>query len=42
MFIYVQGDVQFDKYAKEINVMAKNIVLAQAPQKEKTMQNKKE
>ncbi len=34
-YLRVQGDVQFDKYAKEINVMAKNIVLAQAPPKRK-------
>ena len=31
----VQGDVQFDKYAKEINIMAKNIMLAQPPPKRK-------
>lgn len=29
----VQGDVQFDKYAKEINIMAKNIALAPKPLK---------
>ncbi len=30
-YLKVQGDVQFDKYAKEINIMAKNIMTAQAP-----------
>ena len=34
-YVRVQGDVQFDKYAKEINIMAKNIMLAQAPPKRK-------
>ena len=29
--VRVQGDVQFDKYAKEINIIAKNIVRAAAP-----------
>lgn len=32
-YIRIQGDVQFDKYAKEINIMAKNIMLAQSPLK---------
>ena len=30
-YVRVQGEVQFDKYAKEINIMAKNIAAAQAP-----------
>lgn len=30
-FLRVQGEVQFDKYSKEINIMAKNIMLAQPP-----------
>ncbi len=30
-YLRVQGEVQFDKYAKEINIMAKNIATAQAP-----------
>ncbi len=30
-YLRVQGEVQFDKYAKEINIMAKNIRTAQAP-----------
>lgn len=34
-YVRVQGDVQFDKYAKEINIMAKNIMLAQPPPKRK-------
>ncbi len=32
-FLRVQGDVQFDKYAKEIDIMAKNIALAKKPPK---------
>ena len=31
VYVRVQGEVQFDKYAKEINIMAKNIAAAQAP-----------
>lgn len=34
-YVRVQGDVQFDKYAKEINIMAKNIMLAEPPPKRK-------
>ncbi len=34
-YVRVQGDVQFDKYAKEINIMAKNIMLAVPPPKRK-------
>ncbi|MFR1385876.1 MAG: PolC-type DNA polymerase III [Anaerotignum sp.] len=30
-YLRVQGEVQFDKYAKEINIMAKAIMTAQAP-----------
>lgn len=30
-YLRVQGEVQFDKYAKEINIMAKSIMTAQAP-----------
>ena len=30
-YLRVQGEVQFDKYAKEINIMAKAIMAAQAP-----------
>ncbi|MBQ3615516.1 MAG: PHP domain-containing protein, partial [Anaerotignum sp.] len=30
-YLRVQGDVQFDKYSKEINIMAKNIMTASAP-----------
>lgn len=30
-YLRVQGEVQFDKYAKEINIMAKAIMKAQAP-----------
>ncbi|MBR4015707.1 MAG: PolC-type DNA polymerase III [Anaerotignum sp.] len=30
-YLRVQGDVQFDKYSHEINIMAKNIMTAQAP-----------
>lgn len=30
-YLRVQGDVQFDKYTKEIDIMAKNIVQAEAP-----------
>lgn len=30
-YLKVQGDVQFDKYAKEIDIMAKNICIAQRP-----------
>lgn len=30
-YLRVQGDVQFDKYSKEINIMAKNIATASAP-----------
>ncbi|NLK37722.1 MAG: PolC-type DNA polymerase III, partial [Epulopiscium sp.] len=32
-YVRVQGENQFDKYAKEINIMAKNIMLAQSPPK---------
>ena len=32
-YVRVQGDVQFDKYAKEINIMAKNIIKATPPPK---------
>lgn len=32
-YLRVQGEVQFDKYAKEINIMAKSIMTAQAPPK---------
>lgn len=32
-YVKVQGEVQFDKYAKEINIMAKNIALATPPPK---------
>ncbi len=32
-YVRVQGDVQFDKYAKEINIMAKNIMKAASPPK---------
>ncbi len=31
VYLRVQGDVQFDKYAREINIMAKNINRAQSP-----------
>ncbi len=30
-YLRVQGEVQFDKYSKEINLMAKNIMLGQPP-----------
>lgn len=30
-YLRVQGDVQFDKYSKEIDIMAKNIMTAAAP-----------
>ncbi len=30
-YLRVQGEVQFDKYTKEIDIMAKNITLADAP-----------
>lgn len=32
-YLKVQGDVQFDKYAKEIDIMARNISVAQQPPK---------
>lgn len=31
-YLKIRGDVQFDKYSKEINVMARDIALAQRPQ----------
>ncbi len=31
VYLRVQGEVQFDKYSKEINLMAKNIMLGQPP-----------
>lgn len=30
-YLRVQGEVQFDKYTKEIDIMAKNIMAAAAP-----------
>ncbi len=41
VYLKVQGEVQFDKYAKEINIMAKNIMLAEAPPKRKDLAEKK-
>lgn len=40
-YVRVQGENQFDKYAKEINIMAKNIMLAQSPPKRMDLSEEK-